>query len=213
LSIQPFFFLILDEFGQESRLQKVVQNISSQSRTTTIELPETIETDPAVIFSASRCSKSLPLPNIGEKCNVVLTPISKLLVHDESYHISGVFQALQKLKLHPNVKQIFAVASTQNIQELFIVKFLEHMADSVVTVLGAKHLRILTKKVGGQVTNKTYDYEFKSDEILVRETVKTEFPKPEEPAIDPEDLGTFKIGKLGQQELQAKNALQLPYEK
>jgi hypothetical protein len=203
--------MVPDELGQESRLQKVVRKISSQYPT--IEIPETLATNPEVLFSDSKYLKSLPLPNVGEKCNVVLTPISRLLVHDESYKVSSVIQALHKLKQHSNVKQTFAVASTPSIAELFIVKFLEHLADLVVTVLDAKHLRILTKKIGGQVTNKTYDYELKNDEILVRETVRTEFPTPEEPAIDPETLGTFKIGKLGQQELQAKNALQLPYEK
>jgi elongator complex protein 5 len=181
-----------------------------QSQIPTTELPEYAKINPVTAFSADFGPLEFPLPTISEKSNIILKPISKLLI---DYEVPSIFQTVQKLRKNTNVRQTFAVATTKNIQELFVVPYLEHMADLVVTFLDLKHLRILTKKSGGLVTNKLFNYQITGDEIFVKETAKSAIKQPEEPTIDPETLGTFKIGKLGKQEQLAKDALQLPYER
>lgn len=93
--------------------------------------------------------------------------------------------------------------------------YLEHMAGLVVTFEDERHLSVLTKKSGGSVSNKSYQYQTAGGSFSVKEVKKDQRAKevaPAEPTIDPASLGTFKIGDLKREEQEAKDALTLPFE-
>lgn len=89
------------------------------------------------------------------KTNIVLQPLSKLLT---VYTPKSIFQLVNKLKKNSNVQQVFLWATTKNIAEHFVVPFLEHLSDQIVTLLDRNHLTIITRKTGGVVTNKVLEF-------------------------------------------------------
>ncbi|KAL1380761.1 hypothetical protein pipiens_013951 [Culex pipiens pipiens] len=108
-----------------------------------------------------------------------------------------------------------SVLSRKHSPQSFLVPYLEHMAGLVVTFEDERHLSILTKKSGGSVSNKSYQYQTAGGSFSVKEVKKDQRVKevvPAEPTIDPASLGTFKIGDLKREEQEAKDALTLPFE-
>lgn len=95
------------------------------------------------------------------------------------------------------------------------------MANVCVTISDEKYLQILTKKTGGTIARKFYQYELNGqhDNNWFVKEIKYDLGKIKdsgnkmESAIDPESLATFKINVDGEEELIARNSLKLPYER
>ena len=144
------------------------------------------------------------------KTSVVLKPFSKLeLDHNETSIVSMV----QSLKLNKNVTQVFGWATNKNIHSRLLIPFLQHMSDVIITVESDNHLSILTKRKFGSVKLKQYQHELTKGKTEIKE-FKPEKQKivQDEPAVNPETIGTFKIGEYNSSELEAKKKLKLPFE-
>lgn len=152
------------------------------------------------------------LPELTEPTNIVLEPLSKL---SRSYKESEIFKFIQTLKQNKYIKQIFLWATTTNLHDnkIFLVPFLHHMADLVVNFKDNNTLTILNKGTTGLVSNKNYSYEVQNDLAIEIKLKITPAKSADINAINPENIGTFKIGNLNENELLAKKSLLLPYEK
>lgn len=172
-----------------------------------------------------------------EKSNVILPPLA---VITQQHKLVTVIQAIHTIRSNAKTKQMFVWATVKNIHDKKVIPFVEHMADVIVTLLDKKTLTILTKRSSGSVSKKVtyciarhrrwfrinltiirtpftlqkYQYEVdKSYHINVREIKGSLDEKPApEPTIDPESLATFKIN-VDEEEMVARNAMTLPYEK
>lgn len=186
------FVLFVDDAGIERRSEMITDKLLSEQNVTYEKFNGSFE--------------------ITSKTAVVLPPVSKLsLSHDPS----SIFAMIQTLKLDRNVTQVFAWATSKNISSLFVIPFLEHMSSVVVTIKSNK-LSILTKRKFGSVKLREYQHELTQDRWTTSiKEVKSEEPKTiqnEIAVINPESLGTFKIGEFNSTEMEAKKNLKLPYE-
>lgn len=148
--------------------------------------------------------------SITSKKAVVLPPLSKLEVnHSESY----VVDIIQSLKVNKNVSQIFVWATIKNVQLRLLVPFVEHISDVVITIKSKEVLSILTRRKFGSTKLKEYHHELLQGKSLIKELkLDNQKQTQAEPTINPESIGTFKIGEYNQAELEAKNKLKLPFE-
>lgn len=140
----------------------------------------------------------------------IVATISKLeLEHGQP----AAIRSIQKLKSNPNVAQIFCWATSKNIKSRLMIPFLEHMSNLVVHINSNKLLSILTKRKFGSVKYKVYQHD-----LIMGNTSIKEYKEPvtkakeEEPVVNPESIGTFKIGEFTSSELEAKKNMKLPYE-
>ncbi|KAL5291524.1 hypothetical protein ACFFRR_010748 [Megaselia abdita] len=142
-----------------------------------------------------------------EPFTVILPSLTKLLQIDDPRNI---IQFINSLKKSSSVRQVFLLSTTTLIpHELsFMPTFLEHMAQIVVSVT-KDDLSILSRQSGGSVTRKSYTYKIDGKEMLVKQLKALVIKKEEEvkPVEHP-----FKI-KLEEEEMLARNAVKLPYEK
>lgn len=143
-----------------------------------------------------------------EHFTLILPSLTKLLQIDEP---RNVIQFVNTLKRNSSIRQIFLLSTTQLIpHELsFMPAFLEHMAQIVLTFTKEDHLSILSRQPGGSVSRKSYTYTTDKKEMLVKQLRALEIKKEEEakPVEHP-----FKI-ELEEEEMIARNAVKLPYEK
>ena len=142
------------------------------------------------------CEDVHEFPN---KTAVVLHPFSKLeLDHNETSIVSMV----QSLKLNKNVTQVFGWATSKNIHSRLLIPFLQHMSDVIITVESDNHLSIFTKRKFGSVKLKQYQHELIKGKTDVKE-FKPEKQKvlQDEPAVNPESIGTFKIGEFNGEQI------------
>ncbi|XP_058831415.1 elongator complex protein 5 isoform X2 [Topomyia yanbarensis] len=129
-----------------------------------------------------------------------------------------MFRFVAGCRKNNSIQHLFLWATEKNIQPSFLVPYLEHMSDLIVTIEDDKHLSILTKKQGGSISNKFYQYQLLNGSFSVKESKKPDRTNAvsivdERPAsIDPASLGTFKIGDLKKEEQEAKDSLTLPFE-
>ncbi|XP_038116192.1 elongator complex protein 5 [Culex quinquefasciatus] len=188
---QQKIILIKDNVGIENTCSKIVQSWLKEQKG-----PD------AVLTPAQTCSESAPF---------LLARISSL---SRKHSPRDLFQFVNRCK--QTVEHLFLWATAKNLpSESFLVPYLEHMAGLVVTFEDQRHLSVLTKKSGGSVSNKSYQYQTTGGSFSVKEVKKDQRAKevaPAEPTIDPASLGTFKIGDLKREEQEAKDALTLPFE-
>ncbi|XP_058466839.1 elongator complex protein 5 [Malaya genurostris] len=153
------------------------------------------------------------IESLNENGAFLYVRISKLArTHDPP----ELFRFVNACKRNNSVKYLFLWATEKNIRPGFLVPYLEHMAGLILTIVDDKHLSILTKKQGGSVSNKFYQYQILGGSFSVKESKKPDRTKTidgDQPAsIDPASLGTFKIGDLKKEEQEAKDSLMLPFE-
>lgn len=187
------FVLIVDEVGIERKSELIIEKSLAEQNVNYEKFNGNLE------FIA--------------KTSVVLPPISKLSL---THKLESIAAIIQTLKLDRNVTQVFAWATTKNINSSLLVPFLEHMSSVLVTIKSNKLLSILTKRKFGSVKLKHYQHELTEAKwtISIKE-LKPEEQKVlqnEEAAINPEIIGTFKIGEFNAEELEAKKNLKLPFE-
>lgn len=171
----------------------IVNIISLQSTVTLSSQPISIPNT----FLQSQPDKNIYLP-LAELC--------------QTYKISEIFKLIHHHKSNQTVKQLFGWASVNNIESEFPIPYFEYLANVVVTIKDSINLSIVSRKAGGSVTKKLFQYQYKDGQLNVKEVKQEISTKPVEPSIEPESLTTFKIN-VEEEELVARNALKLPYER
>lgn len=184
------FVLFVDGAGLERSSQKLIQNLLSEQ---------------SVNFAKFDGSFEFSKPT-----TVLLEPISKMELISDS---ASIYTTIQMLKLNENVSQVFCWATSKNITDRLLIPFLEHLCNILVTIKSTKHLSILTKRKFGTVRLKQYQHELLQGKTAIVELkISTIKVAPVTIEVDPETVGTFKIGEFNAEELEAKQNLKLPYE-
>lgn len=145
----------------------------------------------------------------GGNTSFVLSPVASVI---KQFDLEDFFKLIHKFRSCQFVKHVVMFATEKYIQERFIVPFLEHLAEEIVTLEGKNDLKIVSRKPGGSVTKKSYSFTIENHRILTKESAKEEPPRIPDVATNIDNLGTFKIG-LSDQDLLARNRLILPFEK
>lgn len=98
---------------------------------------------------------SMHFPLIDDKllidANIILQPISTLL---QFYKPAALFHLIKDFKKNSKIKQIFGWLSAKNISDKFIIPYMEHMADTIITLQNVNNLSVITKKSSGTVIKK-----------------------------------------------------------
>lgn len=150
---------------------------------------------------------------VTNKAYLVLPPLSKLILSDA---VEAIIDTIKQAKNNSNIQQLFIWVTLKNIQHHFIVPFVVHLADIVLTFDNERNLNILTKKSSGSVTRKRYQYQvdLQSKNFNVKEIELSKVKRQDDqPSIDPHSLATFKIGNLSVSEQKARAEVLMPYEK
>ncbi|EAT40894.1 AAEL007406-PA [Aedes aegypti] len=157
-----------------------------------------------------------PVESLTEQGPYLVARISKLA---RTKTPRELFQFVQRCKQNGSVQYLFLWATEKNISAKFLVPFLEHQSELIVTLEDERHLTIVVKKSGGSISNKRYQYQLQEGCFSVKELKKTDQSKgistsldSSVASIDPASLGSFKIGDLKKEEQEAKEALTLPFE-
>lgn len=189
------FLPTADKIGAEPRVDRLIAKW----------LAEQYGEQPGYPITVNRLNESAPFMTMH---------MSKLERH---FELKQVFHFIALCRKNAKVTHLFVWVAEGKLKQQFVVPYLEHMSDTMVTLEDSQHLGLLVKKPSGAVTNKYYEVCAPSTEFNVIETkrvakVKLAQPTAEpEPPINPATLGTFKID-LKETEQQAKNALTLPFE-
>lgn len=182
------FVLFVDEVGAERSSRKVLENLLDEQKAKHDSVRD----------------------EYLQKISVILEPISKLELEKNE---TEIVETIQKLKYNKNVTQIFGWATTKNIRSRLLIPFLEHMSDLVVTIKSEKLLTVLTKRKFGSIKLKSYQHELLTGKTSIREhNEERQAIIHSDPPIDPETIGTFKIGQFKANEMEAKKNLKLPFE-
>lgn len=160
--------------------------------------------------------QNIPFKSFDEYCGrssstaVVLPPLSKLEInHNEA----SIIDIIQSLKVDKNVSKILIWATSKNVESRLLIPFLEHMSDIVITVKSKDVLTILSRRKFGAIRLKDFQHELLQGKLFIKELkVDKKQQVQAEPAVNPETLGTFKIGEFTPAELEARNQLKLPFE-
>ncbi|KAH8418224.1 hypothetical protein KR222_001478 [Zaprionus bogoriensis] len=152
--------------------------------------------------------------------NVILPTLADLLCYQTPAY---VFDFINKLRRSEQVRRLFLWASPQHLQHPdaeYILGGCEYLAELVLRLETDTTLSLISRKPGGGVTNKRYSCEvskteFKvtpiSDSVVTTAAADAAAKKDDgTPVADPG--GTFKI-ELDEDEVVARNALTLPYER
>lgn len=160
--------------------------------------------------------QNIPFKSFDDNCDrssstaVVLPPLSKLEInHNEA----SIIDIIQSFKVDKNVSKILIWATSKNVESRLLIPFLEHMSDIVITVKSKDVLTILSRRKFGTIRLKDFQHELLQGKLFIKELKVDKKQKVQaEPAVNPETLGTFKIGAFTPAELEAKNQLKLPFE-
>ncbi|KAH8278230.1 hypothetical protein KR044_002926 [Drosophila immigrans] len=159
--------------------------------------------------------ETLPTP-----LNVILPTLADLLCYQSP---AQIFQFINRLRRCDKVSRVFLWASPQLLPHAdaeYILAGCEYLSELVLRLETDTTLSLLSRKPGGGVTNKRYacvvsKTEFKvqplSDSAAAKAAADTA-AKPEENVKPADPGGTFKI-ELDEDEMVARNALTLPYER
>lgn len=149
--------------------------------------------------------------SLTEQAPFMFATVSKL---SRKYDPAVLFLFVEHCRRSSSVQYLFLWTTEKNIRSNLLVPFLEHMSQLIVTFQDEQHLSILSKKPGGSVSNRFYQYQTRDGTVSIKETKRSDSTKNgvKTPSIDPASLGTFKIGGLKLDEQEAKNSLTLPFE-
>uniref|UniRef100_A0A182M0K5 Elongator complex protein 5 n=1 Tax=Anopheles culicifacies TaxID=139723 RepID=A0A182M0K5_9DIPT len=151
---------------------------------------------------------------LNETSKFQLMILSKL---ERQFEPSQIFKYIGQCKKNATIEHVFVWIVEQKLQEGFLLPYIEHMADTVITFEDRTHVSLLVKKHTGSVTNKYYEFDPLKDSFAIVEVKRNAQTKQNtaamevDPPPNPAALGTFKID-LKDEEVAAKNALTLPFE-
>lgn len=140
---------------------------------------------------------------------VLYLPLAELC---QTYKICDIFKLIHHHKTKQTIKQLLGWVSVKNVESEFHVPYLEYLANVVITIKDSVNLSIVSRKATGSVTKKLFQYQYRDGQLHVKEVKQEIVSKIAEPTIEPESLTTFKIN-VDEEELVARNALKLPYER
>lgn len=152
--------------------------------------------------------------------NVILPTLADLLCYQTPAYI---FEFISKLRSSDNVRRLFLWASPQHLQHPdadYILAGCEYMAELVLRLETDSTMSLISRNPGGGVTNKRYSCVVSKTEFKVTPlSDAAEATAAAEAAAKKVDAapaaaasGTFKI-ELDEDEVVARNALTLPYER
>lgn len=152
--------------------------------------------------------------------NVVLPTLADLLCYQSPAYI---FDFINKLRRSEHVRRVFLWASPQCLQHPdvdYILAGCEYLAELVLRLETDSTMSLISRKPGGGVSNKRYSCQVSKTEFKVTPlTDATDATTAGEAAAKKDDAvsaadpgGTFKI-ELDEDEVVARNALKLPYER
>uniref|UniRef100_A0A182NJH9 Elongator complex protein 5 n=1 Tax=Anopheles dirus TaxID=7168 RepID=A0A182NJH9_9DIPT len=157
------------------------------------------------------------IANLEQFSEYPLLVVSRL---ERRYTPSQLFRYIAKCKKH-NLTHLFVWIAVAKLQHSFVLPYIEHMADTVITFEDREHIALLVKKSTGAITNRYYQFDPSQDQIAVVEVKRSTGAgktattpaalDTTTPAPNPATLGTFKID-LCEEEMAARNALTLPFE-
>ncbi|XP_065359754.1 elongator complex protein 5 [Calliphora vicina] len=212
------FVLIEDELGQDKISQKfITQMLKEQGEVGTIKVLPLNEqlNDEAILQKFLNECNMQPMEE-GKLWNIVLPNLSDFLAYQK---ISVIFQFLTNLKKCEYIKRTFLWISLPHLHHdhaNYVVAAFEYMADLVLHILTTNELSLLICKPGGGVTFQHYTYNRTKSEFKVKLRQATDKSKTtntdSEDGQKAEQLGTFKI-ELDEEEIVARNAMKMPYEK
>ncbi|XP_017016176.2 uncharacterized protein Elp5 [Drosophila takahashii] len=152
--------------------------------------------------------------------NVILPTLADLLSYQTPAFIFGF---LNRLRRSEHVRRVFLWASPQHLQHPhaeYILAGCEYLAELVLRLETDKLLSLISRKPGGGVSNRRFSCQVSKTQFQVtpldggvaQAGVSPKQPSPEtEPTAEPAS-STFKI-ELDEDEVVARNALTLPYER
>ncbi|KAL7731718.1 hypothetical protein ACLKA6_018080 [Drosophila palustris] len=155
-------------------------------------------------------------------CNVIMPTLADLLCYHSPAHI---FEFINKLRRCEDVSRIFLWASPHLLPHAdseYILAGCEYLAELILRLETDTTLSLLSRKPGGGVSNKRYSCQVSKTEFKVtplslesvegKPTAATAALKQEDAVKAADPGGTFKI-ELDEDEVVARNALTLPYER
>ncbi|EDV96822.1 uncharacterized protein LOC6556503 [Drosophila grimshawi] len=166
----------------------------------------------------SKTNSTEPITKSG--CNIILPTLADLLCYQTPAYI---FDFLNRLRRSEHVRRVFLWASPQYLQHPdadYILAGCEYLAELVLRLETDTTLSLITRKPGGGVSNKRFTCQVSKTEFQVTpltdatdasaSAAALKIQDDGVPASDPG--GTFKI-ELDEDEVVARNALTLPYER
>lgn len=154
-------------------------------------------------------------PKEGKLWNIILPSLTDFLAYQK---VRAIFQFLNDLKKCEYVKRTFLWISLPHLQHdhpQYVIAACEYIADLVLHFLSEKELSLLICKPGGGVSFKHYTYTKTKSEFKVQLKENVDKLKTMDTESDDkkaEQFGTFKI-ELDEDEMVARNAMKMPYEK
>uniref|UniRef100_A0A6P4F1X7 Elongator complex protein 5 n=1 Tax=Drosophila rhopaloa TaxID=1041015 RepID=A0A6P4F1X7_DRORH len=151
--------------------------------------------------------------------NVILPTLADLLCYQSPAFIFGF---LNRLRRSEHVRRVFLWASPQHLQHphaAYILAGCEYLAELVLRLETDKLLSLISRKPGGGVTNRRFSCQVSKTQFQVTPLdgglpagVSPKQPSPEVEQTPEPASSTFKI-ELDEDEVVARNALTLPYER
>lgn len=198
----------MNSLPDHTNLEPVSQKLIQSWLTSSSQLVNIVSLQPIVPMS----SQPISLPSTfvhAQPDKTLYLPLAELC---QTYKISEIFKLIHHHKSKQTIKQMFGWVSVQNVQSEFHVPYLEYLANVVVTIKDSVNLSVVSRKSTGSVTKKLFHYQYRDGQLHVNEVKREIVGKIVEPTIEPESLTTFKIN-VDEEELVARNALKLPYER
>lgn len=214
-NLQIFHFLCFhknytDHVGHEQKSEHLISSwLTPDEQTTVVDLSSVVP----LAFITDQSAVPANLLDIPKDSNIIIH-VGRLVQY---FKLGSLFRLIEHYRKR-TTKQIFTWVTVKCIADNITIPSLEHMANVVVTLADHQHLHILTKKSGGSIVRKFYQYKLDvTGDWMVKE-IKYDMKRLKEAAtiesaIDPESFATFKINVDGEEELIARNALKLPYER
>lgn len=190
-----------------TNLEPISQNLI-QSWLTTSQLVNIVSLQPLVPLSAQPISISSAFVQSQPDTTLYL-PLAELC---QTYKCCEIFKLIHRHKSKQTVKQLFGWISVKNVPSEFHVPYLEYLANVVVTIKDSVNLSVVSRKPTGSVAKRLFQYQYRDGQLHVKEVKQEILSRVVEPTIEPESLTTFKIN-VDEEELVARNALKLPYER
>ncbi|KAH8349852.1 hypothetical protein KR084_008002 [Drosophila pseudotakahashii] len=152
--------------------------------------------------------------------NVILPTLADLLSYQSPAFIFGF---LNRLRRSEHVRRVFLWASPQHLQHPhaeYILAGCEYLAELVLRMETDKLLSLISRKPGGGVSNRRFSCQVTKTQFqvtpldggLAQAGVSPKQPSPETEQTPEPASSTFKI-ELDEDEVVARNALTLPYER